>query len=230
MRVRASLANEQPMQASKWLDVQALLDADEMAQLLNDLDSPHLFLTGCVCRVGQGWLTKPAFLEAYAKYVSILQQGLLPDEQEFRALFSAVLTVTPDVIYAIPIAGGREILRVAKPAVQMQFHRLGFSKVDNKFHPMAFGTQSILWGIQFSYPQLYRDLNTDEVFTVNESDAFPNTALFRALQRWMRPHTIPTPFIVNEQRINVPIRLGKKCLNWINNHPQLKKLGLAVQS
>lgn len=228
MSIRTSTPNEQPMQASKWLDVQALLDPDEMALLLDELNSPHLFLTGCVCQEGQGLLAKNDFLLAYAKYISELSQGRVPNEQEFRAKFSATLTVTPEVLYSIPIEGGRQIIRVARPAVQMQFHRLGFSREDNKFHPMAFGSQIIYWGVQFSYPQLYLDLHTNEVFTVRENDDFPNTALFRSLQRWMRHHTIPTPFLLNDQRVNVPIRLGKKCISWINNHPQLKELGLAV--
>lgn len=228
MSVRTGKPNEQPMQASKWLDVQALVDGDEMSLLLEALSSPYLFMTGCVCKEGEASVSKATFLEAYGRYIQALKGGLMPDEKEFRPLFSAAMTVTPDVLYAVPVEGQRHILRVSKPAVQMQFHRLGYSTADDKFRAMAFGSNSIYWGLQFTYPQLYQDLSTHEVFHVDESNAFPNTVLFRTLQRWMRQHTIPTPFLVRGQRVNVSMRLGKNCLSWINQHPQLKKLDLAV--
>lgn len=228
MNVRVAVSNEQPMQASKWLDVQALLDVDEFALLLEALNSPLLFLTGSVCKEGEALISKGKFLDVYGKYIQALKEGILPDERECRPLFSAVMTATPDVLYAIPVEGGRQILRVSKPAVQMQFHKLGYSTADGKFRPMAFGSHSIFWGIQFSYPQLFQDMSTHEVFTVNESASFPNTLIFRSLQRWIRHHTIPTPFLVDGRKVNVPMRLGKNCTGWINNHPQLKQMGLAV--
>jgi len=64
---------------------------------------------------------------------------------------------------------------------------------------------------------------------VRESSEFPNTALYRSVQRWMRAHTIPTPFHVNGKKINVPMRLGKKCLPWISEHCQLKEKGIKVE-
>jgi hypothetical protein len=185
-------------------------------------------MTGCVCQAGEARVTPKVFLEGYAQYIAALKEGLLPDEQPLRRLFSSVLTLSPDVLYAIPLEGGRQILRVARPAVQMQFHCLGYSLADHKFRPLAFGSQSIYWGLQFSYPQLYQDLKIHEVFTVTDSPDFPNTALFRHLQKWMRQHTIPTPFLVDGRKINVPMRLGKHCLPWINKHPQFPKFNVSV--
>lgn len=230
MIVRASLPNEQPMQASKWLDLQALLDVDEMSLLLDDLGSPYLFLTGCVCREEDASVPKIKFLEVYSHYIAALKDGKLPNEQEVRPYFSGVLTTTPEALYAINVEGGRQILRVARPAVQMQMHRLGYSTADGKFRAMAFGINSVFWGIQFSYPQLFQDLNTNEIFTVGDTPEFPNTTLFRTLQRWMRQHTIPTPFLVGDKKINVPMRIGRGCLPWVNNHPQFKGLGMAVKT
>lgn len=228
MNVRLSTSDEQPMQASKWLDIQALIDADEMSMLLNELGSPGIYMTGCICSQNEANISNERFLEGYNRYIQILKNGALPFEKEFRPLFSSIITAVPEVVYAIPVEGGKQILRTCRPAIQMQFHRLGYSKADGKFRPMAFGTQSIFWGIQFSYPQLFLDQNTDEVFSVFEGEHFPNTPLFKKIQKWMRQHTIPTPFLVGNERINVPMRLGKQCLPWINNHPQLKEHLISV--
>ena len=105
---------------------------------------------------------------------------------------------------------------------------MDYSEHDGKFRPMVFGLDSVTWGLQFSYPQLFMDGRTKEAFAVVESEEFPNTALFHQLQRWMRQNTLPTPFLVDGKRVNSPIRLGKACLPWINRHPQLAPKHLQV--
>jgi hypothetical protein len=94
---------------------------------------------------------------------------------------------------------------------------------------MVFGINSISWGIQFSYPQLYQDENC-QIQVVKPGPEFPNTVLFQKMQRWIRQHTIPTPFLTPYQRINAPIRMGRQVLNWINNHPQLKAKNLSIKT
>ena len=115
-------------------------------------------------------------------------------------MFSTVLTTTPDAVYALDLGEGRQSVRIAYPVVQQQVHRLDYSTVDGKFRPMVLGLDSILWGIQYSYPQLFSNQQTLEVQQVNDSPDFPNTALFRSIQKWVRHNTIPTPFLVGGQK------------------------------
>lgn len=211
---------KQPMEASKWLNCQVLLDEHEMQSLFSALDPFHIFLTGVVVKPGEGEISQKAFLECYAEYVQALRNGQVPLEKSYRPYFSASLTIDPQGLFAVD-AGERQIIRVARPAIQLQSHMMGYSKVDGKFRSMILGKDTFLWGIQFSYPQLYHDLTLKEALKVDDSPAFPNTKIFRQLQRWMREATIPTPFLVNGTIINVPARLGKRCLSWINQHPQL---------
>src|SRR5262249_6774145 len=98
-----------------------------------------------------------------------------------------------------------------------------------KFHSKVFGESCINWGIQFSYPQLFSDPNTKEVLRVTEGTLFPNTALFKTLQRWIRSHTIPTPMQTPTGPLNLSVRIGKECLAWINAHPQLRSKNLACR-
>jgi hypothetical protein len=53
-------------------------------------------------------------------------------------------------------------------------------------------------------------------------------ALFRKIQLWSREATRATPFVLEGKRINVPIRIGKNCLSWIGNHPQLQSQNIGV--
>ncbi len=217
-----------PLQASKWLDIPMLLDTDEMKKLLDELGDIFIVLTNGVVKKGEGFLSKEEFLDCYDAYVSALKNGLMPSDPRIRPYFSVAITNYLDPLYVINIDEHRQIIKADKPVLQMQQHRFSYSPADGKFHSMVFGQDNILWGVQFSYPQLFQDDNY-QVKSVRETSEFPNTALFKKLQRWSRSHTIATPFLIDNQLINAPIRLGKSCLPWINLHPQLVKLQFGVR-
>lgn len=226
--IRKSTTKESPLQASKWLSVQAMIEVEEMQDLFKTLDNFYLARCGIVCTENEGLLSTEQFLHDYATYIHTLKNGTLPDALKFRSLFSPALTVSLDSLYSVPLEGGKHVLRVAKPVIQLQANYIDYSPDDQKFRPMIFGMDSIPWGIQFSYPQLYQDNLTKQVEQVKKTSAFPNTQIFHTLQKWMRQNTIPTPFEVNGTTSNAPIRIGKKCLPWINKHPQLIKKGIHV--
>lgn len=221
--------HEAPMQASKWLKCPMLISADEMADLLQKLSPFYFFITGSLVKPNQAQIPLESFLNCYRDYVSALMHGELPNEAACRSFFSSVMTVTSDAVYALQVEGGNQLIRLNKPVIQLQNHRLNYSEADQTFRSMTFGSEGIFWGIQFSYPQLYQDSKTKEIMPVELSDLFPNTQLFRTLQRWSRDHTIPAPFLIGGKKINVPVRLGKECLSWINAHPQLVQKGFQIQ-
>lgn len=217
-----------PIEASKWLSSQVLIDADEMQELFNALNPFYIYLTSQITKKDGGRVSQAEFLDCYRTYIADLQHGKLPDEALFRHLFSSAFTVAPDALCVVLIGDDQQMIRNVQPVVQLQSHRMDYSSADGKFRSMTFGTDSIMWGIQFSYPQLFRNPATKQVEEVDDTESFPNTRLFRTLQRWVRHNTTPTPFLVEGQRINVPMRLGKQCYKWINNHPQLLRKGLRI--
>lgn len=232
--LRQGTALEKPLQASKWLQLQMLVSSKELGNLFAFLEeslTPFLLYScGAVYPKGKGQVSKKEFLDLYEVYINSLMSGCTPDLVSYRKLFSPAMTVTSDALFTIPVDEDRQIIRVAKPVVQLQANNIDYSSVDKKFHSMVFGIDSIAWGIQFSYPQLFQDNETKQVEIVKNSPAFPNTALFQLLQKWMRQQTIPTPFIAEGKAINVPMRLGKECLGWINRHPQLILKDISVKT
>ncbi|MEI8364940.1 MAG: hypothetical protein WCF65_00850 [Parachlamydiaceae bacterium] len=227
--LRQGTTQERPLQASKWLECQALIDAQEMTALFDCLGPFFLYACGVVSEVGCGEVSRENFLDCYAVYIDSLKRGVSPDPASYRPMFSTAMSVTTETFFAVPVSDNRQIIRVSKPLVQLQAHHMSYSTVDKKFHPMVFGLESISWGIQFSYPQLFRDDHTKQVEAVKDTPAFPNTHLFHALQKWVRQHTIPTPFQAEGVPVNVPMRLGKQCLSWINSHPHLAKKEIIVR-
>lgn len=216
------------LQASKWLSYPVLLDVDEMDTMLDELGNFEIYLVSGVSKRGEGKITKELFLATYRDYINALKEGLDFPESRYRTIFSAVFTANDDALFAVHVGDDQQLIKIAKPVIQLQVHRISYSLVDNKFRSMVLGPDSVAWGIQFSYPQIYQDFKTKQVIQIIESADFPNTALFRRLQRWGRYHTIATPFLVGNQKTNVPVRLGKHCIPWINRHPGLIQKGLVV--
>lgn len=227
--LRLSTSKEPPLQTSKWLKVPVLLDVQEMEELFKSLGAFYLFLCGAVLQKDQGELSQNDFLHQYGSYIDNLKQGILPSIESFKNWFSPAMTVTTEALYSIPVGDGQHLIRISKPVVQMQAHMMDYSPIDKKFRSMVFGSESIPWGIQFSFPQLFQDPVTKQVDATKNTSDFPNYQLFHAIQKWIRQNTLPTPFIAEEELQNVPIRIGKSCLSWINHHPQLVKKGIRVK-
>lgn len=224
----STLKDDIPLQASKWLSLQILIDADEMAALTQALGTFYIYSTGAVVNRGEENISHAEFLSFYRKYVESLKNGSLPEDAQYRRQFASVFTVNPEALFAVALEGNKRLVRILKPVIQLQAHRMDYSRADGKFRSMTFGGDSITWGIQFSYPQLYQDGKTKEIHQVDSGSECPNTPLFRTLQQWTRNHTVPTPFLVDGQKLNIPVRLGKNCIEWINKHPQLAPKGLQV--
>lgn len=228
--LRFSTPSEQPLQASKWLTVPAMLETSEFEHLLEALGDFALYLCGTVTLRDQGILPKKTFLEHYQAYIDLLKAGNIPEPASLQPWFSPAMTATTEALYAIPVASDKQLIRIATPVVQLQAHNIAYSPVDKKFRSMVFGTDNISWGIQFSYPQQYLDATTNDVIHMKNLPDYPNNQLFRELQKWMRQHTIPTPFLADNILQNVPMRIGKQCLPWINLHPQLINKEIKVKN
>ena len=181
--------------------------------------------------IGQEIISQKAFLDVYQHYIDAIKKGENPTDPRVRPYFSAVFTTSLESLYAVKVNEDKCLVKVQQPVVQLQAHRFDYSLADGTFRSMVMGSDSIQWGIQYSYPHLYQDENF-QVLTVRDGPQFPNTSLFKKLQQWVRSQTIATPFEVDGKRVNVPIRLGKQCLSWINTHFQLraKALRVVVQS
>jgi hypothetical protein len=215
------------LQVSKWIKAQVFLNAEEMQELITALKPLFFVVVSEPVKAEEAVISPQAFIDKYAEYVDLLQRGQVPPIDKFRRFFSCAMSTSLDGFYAIAIGSENFLIKAIEPVIQLQAHHFFYSTLDGKFHPMVLSAESISWGLQFSYPQLSQDLKTRQI---NKTTAFPNTALFSKLMKWLRASTLPTPFEVDHVRVNSPIRVGKKSLAWIKNHPQLKQKGIEIAS
>lgn len=219
-----------PLQASKWLKYPILIDVEEMQALMAALGEFWIFPVGGISLRGEGAVPPALFLENYRLYIDSLKQASHTSISGASSNFSVVWTRTTEALHALLVGQTQQVIKVHHPVIQLQAHYFNYSSLDGRFRSMMKGHNNIKWGIQFSYPQIYQNEEM-QIQKVADTPEFPNTALFKLLQQWIRCHTMATPFFIEaEQRqVNVPIRIGKNCLNWINNHPQLIAQGIAVR-
>lgn len=202
------------MNIAKLLKLPLLIDSDEMSDLLSTCEH-SIYIVGQLLPKKELIISKEMFLESYRTYIAALMQGIEPEK-----LFAPAFSATEDAFKTIT-SDQRSLLKAVLPVVQMQPHT-----IDSQFRSMVYGTDVISWGVQFSYPMLFHNPITEQVEKVD--DSFPNTPLFGAFRKWVRHNTVPSPFLVDGKRRNIPIRLGKKCFSWIANHPGLKKRGMSI--
>jgi hypothetical protein len=224
----SSLKEEGMLQVSKWQKIQVILDPEEMKDLLSALGNIHFVCVSQPVIAEKAVISAASFYEKYVDYIRRLREGEIADAAELRKWFSCAMTTDLKTFYALAVGGDKYLIKPIKPIVQLQSHSFFYSDLDRKFHPMVLSGDSISWGLQFSYPQLFQDPKTHQVVKVTDTQEFPNSALFSKLSKWMRSSTLPTPFMVSGKRTNSPIRVGKKALAWIKDHPQLKKRGITV--
>lgn len=213
-------------QASKWLTYRVLLGAEELADLFASLPSFSLYNVSEIVKHEEGTFSKEMFLSEYAAYIEALKRGsvyTLP-----KALFSCALSATPEAFYAMDVKKGI-ILKILKPVVQLSLHHFTYTPMNQSFHWMVHSQESVSWGLQFSYPQLYSNSMKGDVVELMKQQEDPNTCLFRTLMKWMRRNSRPIPFFIEGKRVNVEARLGETCFDWINTHPHLQEKNLIIQ-
>lgn len=210
------------------MQVHVLLDICELKRLFEDLGDFYLVqITGLTQR-GEGVISQEDFMGVYEGYIHELKEGKVPGKKDYGRLFSFAMTRSLDDLYASFVGEDKQLIRIRRPVIQVQEHTLHYSPFDRKFRSMVLGLDCIAWGLQFSLPQLYHDPDKNEAVNVFASKEYANGAFFRFLQKWIRQHTIPTPFEVDGDVIKTSVRLGKDCCTWINRHPGLIKKGIAV--
>jgi len=222
----SSLEKEGLMQVAKWNKFPVLLDILEMQDLFTSLHPFHLVNVSSPVKLGMEEISSQEFLRGYAEYIGALKQGEVPFLETYRSLFSCALSRALDPFYAIQVGTDRCLVKPRMPVIQLQAHSFFYSEVDKQFHSMVQGKESVFWGVQFSYPQLFQDPKAKTIVKVREE--FENTSLFTSLSQWIRSNTLPTPFVVQGVRTNSPMRIGKKGIEWVNNHPQLKTKSIKV--
>jgi hypothetical protein len=205
---------------SMWLSYSFFLSYDEMRDFIDYLSPFYIIRTDIVLdEKDDGIVNSKEFLEVYKNYISdlSLHQGI--DEKRVRKYFHAIWTVSLDIAYNIKLKCGRHILKIFRPALVLQHHKMSYNKESQKFFSMVFGKDLLSFGLNLSYPQLYQDPKDKTLHKVMLEDKFENTLLFNKAKEWIKKHTRPLTVVIDKKKCVQTIRIGKKSLEVLKNHP-----------
>lgn len=214
--------------ASKWLHLPFLVSSEELQLLFTEWKGASLFLMGTPLLQEEIEISFEIFLRAYEHILEDLKSGKNSEKSSWKRILPLAITQTRDAVYLQALEGGKYLLRMRQPVIQVQAHFFRYSPVDHSIRSMVMGEDCIFWGLQFSYPQIFQNPKTAEI---QKSSILPNEKLLLALRKWLRDVTLPTPFLLpNGSKVNSPIRLGKSCFSWISQHSKLAAQQLKVLS
>lgn len=186
---------------SKWLYQRCLISSQGLRELFEELGFPSLYLTGKVIGKEDLVYTVDRFMALYEKYLLSLEG---PEKITLPPL---LLTNDPSATLTIVVSEGQYLIKPIKPLIQICEHQFMIG-IDDTIHSMVYGKEVIRWGLQFSYPSLYIDPVTKKVVDVLKEESLTNTPLFKKLQRFLRYHSKPASFMLNEKKIQATFRLG----------------------
>lgn len=192
-----------PFQASKWLKIPLFLSKEELSALFEELSFLYLVRLSGVIEEGKAVIDKTTYLFEYEDYLRTLQSGA---PKSVNRLVVGLGKELSD-FRKIKVESG-ELIKVYRPVIQVQPYTLFYSSTAQKFIEMTHSLENMYFGLLFSFPQLFQDPISQEVIKVYESDTL-NAKAFKAIQKWSRAHTTPTPFLINGKVLNHPARIGK---------------------
>lgn len=209
-------------QGSKWLKIQALIDADEMQQMFASLGDFWIFSLNGIFNGDP--ISREDFLQNYTKIINTLKEGNLPSKELLKNNFACVIAENLQSLWLQKVGEQKFILKMSEPCVILQSHYFTYSNEDKTVRPMSMGENSIFWGFQILFPQIYQDPKSGDFVDIGPS------LFFKTMQRFLRNASKPVVFKIGGQKINTSMRLGCNCYSWIGNHPQLKQQNIQIFS
>lgn len=214
---------------AKWLQTPLLCSLEELDLLLHSLGSIFLVPAGGLLEREALFVSPEDLRSTYQQYLAwIVSSAALPSA-EMRRHLTLMMSVSLDSFSAAEIKTGRFMIKPVQPVVMIQPYHFFMSSLDQKIHSMVMSQESISWGLQFSYPQMYEDPKNHLFGKISEAPEFPNTALYKKVVQWVRSFAMPAPVHYMGQKTHASFRIGKQAFALAQAHKGLQKRGIEVR-
>lgn len=212
-----------PYEVSRARSQRVLLDPEEMNSLFQVLGSFFLFRTATKNELpAQDDRTEWRLL--YEEYIEQLKLG----DVGRAVLLSAFIAPSKESFYALSTPSKKIQIRPREPIIQITHHTFSFNPEEGQFYSQIFGAEALSWGVEWSFPLLFEEPFSKEVFKLTDAERWPALLLFKKWEGWLREHTEPVKFLSREKKEIAPFRIGKKAKSWAKELPALHKKGLTL--
>lgn len=206
----------------------ALFNVEELQTLFTELGEFTIWNSSEIVSEKTAFIEKSTFLDEYERYFRDLQEKGDVEGNWSRGIFSSIWTASTEMLYAMKVGEDRYLIKNLQPVVQLHSYFFSFSSIDGKLQPMVLAKDRVLWGLQFSYPQIYQDPKNREIVDVGFAKDYVNSVLFRKLTKWLRSHSAPVFFLTDGKKVPAPMRIGRSCFSWIDEYMPLKRRGMTL--
>ncbi|MCF7852942.1 MAG: hypothetical protein K9M07_06855 [Simkaniaceae bacterium] len=191
-----------PLQASRFISHYALLDPKTMRALLHELGC-SVYNVSKVLSEQECKDYGPFFLERYTDYINALFKADF-DPKLFRKDLTCALTLDMEAVVIQTLPGQRYLAKPQYPIVQLGIYQFIIGDNGRILHHVL-GKESICFGLEWSYPQLYRDPKTKQ--NLNALKEAPNHVLWKKITTWMRKETHLLKIKRGDETIPTQLRL-----------------------
>lgn len=203
---------------AKWMHIRAMLDPEEWEDLSEELGKNCMFTVGKMTKKIP-FLSSVEITDAlYKMKKSFISSEI--DINDLQLITPFALSCKSTSFYQFCVKDLVNV-QILEPVIQVQMHFFRICPINHTFHSMVMAQDSIFWGLQFSFPQIFQNSLHGCIKQVDKSGE--NFRLFSFVRKWMRDHTTSTKVSFENKVVPLPIRWGKKCLSWASSHPQIKK-------
>lgn len=166
------------MQVSKWQEFHLRLTAEGLEGLFSELGVDNVYAVGRL---------EDEILLPTGEYARVFRK-FLTSSDDFQKELAVGLSISDDVFVQKKI-GDRLLLQPRLPYIQVRVSRY-VTTAEGKVVTGSLGKGSTVWGLSFAYPLLFmgQDAMPKNVLT---EEGFPNTPLYKRLQKWVRYNTKP---------------------------------------
>lgn len=224
---QSSISSGIGYQASLHLSYGILLTSEELSLLLGSLEPLgdfSIFGSGVLLPQDKLEQSPKNLVEIYKKYLE--GSVSLP---EHKAALSSVWSMDHEAVALREIATDKWQVVRRLPVVQLNRFQFRFDSKTDRFFMQSFSQETLFWGLEFKYPQLFLDPITSKLIKVLK-EPYLNTLLWKGIHQWIRNHTVPVQFVTEEGKRIAPFRighgafdLGEEILKRQNSHLKLKR-------
>lgn len=193
-----------PLETSFKQTLSCLLTIQELRDLFTVLEPCYLFRAGIPSKNHF-----PVDVEFFLKKYQEWTEPYFNKQSEIPAVGTAAFFLTKDISNLLLVDYGEKALLVPrKPVILLREQKIDFSREESKVHLKTSGKDTFNWGIEISFPSLYRDQECQEKKTRKEE----NGICFIEAQRWIRAYTQPVTILNEGKKIHTTLKIGKKAL------------------
>lgn len=209
--------------ASKWIAFQMLLTRNELEDLFNEI-SAQVFC--CIAKVDEEknlLYHKESYLSLYTSYLEALKSQNKFLIKQLLISLNVALAYDESSLYKVLAPNNKCLIKIKKPCIQVKPFNFVYHFGLEKFLTNIKSEEAIYFGLEFSFPQIFQDPQSQEIQSLFKNNLSLSETYFNKIRLFVREKTKPAKFLISDKRKVATFRIGKTCAGFVEELSFLKE-------